>query len=129
MKEQVEARTLKEGRYVLIDEEPCKIQSIDISKPGKHGSAKMRIEATGVFDGSKRTMIAPVSEKVFVPMIDKRRAQVLSVHGGIAQLMDSENYQTFDMPVPEEYQGQLEAGKDIEYLEAMGKRMITRASQ
>lgn len=126
MKEQVEARTLKEGRYVLIDDEPCKILSIDTSKPGKHGSAKMRIEAMGIFTNTKRSMIAPVSEKVFVPMINKRRAQVLSIHGNTAQLMDSESYETFDMTVPEEMTGQVEAGKDLEYLEAMGKKMITR---
>lgn len=127
MKEQVEARTLKEGRYVLIDEVPCKILSIDTSKPGKHGSAKMRIEGTGIFDSSKRSMICGVGEKVFVPMIDKRVAQVVSMHGDTAQLMDMENYQTFDMQVPEELKGQVEAGKEIQYLEAMGRRMITRA--
>jgi translation initiation factor 5A len=127
MKEQVEARTLKEGRYVLVDDEPCKILSIETSKPGKHGAAKMKIEGASIFTGAKRSMICSVSEKVFVPMIDKRRAQVVSIHGEKAQLMDMENYNTFEMPVPEEYQGQLEAGKEIEYVEAMGKQMITRA--
>ncbi len=126
MKEQVEARALKEGRYVLIDDEPCKIMSIETSKPGKHGSAKMKIEAASIFTGSKKSMIAPVSEKVYVPMIDKRRAQVVSAHGGTAQLMDMETYQTFEMAIPEEMQASLAAGNEIEYLEAMGKRMITR---
>lgn len=126
MKEQVEAKTLKEGRYVLIDEEPCKILSIDVSKPGKHGAAKMRVEATGVFTSSRRSMITSMDEKVYVPLMDRRRAQVLSVHGGVAQLMDMENYQTFEMAIPQEFQAALEAGKEIEYLEAMGKRMITR---
>ena len=126
MKEQVEARALREGRYVLIDDEPCKIQSIETSKPGKHGAAKMKIEGAGVFDSNKRTMICSVNEKVFVPIIDKRRAQCLSSHGGVAQLMDSENYQTFEMPVPEEFQNDMAAGKDVEFFEAMGKRMITR---
>jgi translation initiation factor 5A len=127
MKEQVEARTLKEGRYVLIDDEPCKILSIETSKPGKHGSAKMRIEAASVFTGAKRSMIAPVSEKVFVPMIDKRRAQVLSVMGDKAQLMDMESYQTFELSVPEEFREGVQSGKEIEYMEAMGRQMITRA--
>lgn len=126
MKEQVEARTLKEGRYVLIDDQPSKIVSIDTSKPGKHGSAKMRIEGIGVFDSSKRSMICGVGDKVFVPLIDKRRAQVVSVHGTVAQLMDMETYQTFDMDVPTDFQGQLEAGKEVEYWEAMGKRLLMR---
>lgn len=127
MKEQTEVRSLREGRYVLIDDEPCKIVSIDTSKPGKHGSAKANIVAIGIFTNAKRSLQAPVSEKVFVPMIDKRRAQVLNVRTGQAQLMDLETYQTFDMEVPEEFKDTLEAGKEIEYLEAMGRRMITRA--
>lgn len=126
MKEQVEARTLKEGRYVLIDDEPCKIQNIETSKPGKHGAAKMKIEGASVFTSSKKTMICSVSEKVFVPIIDKRRAQVLSVHGDKIQLMDMESYQTFELPVPDEFKGQVEAGKELEYFEAMGRQMITR---
>jgi len=127
MKEQVEARTLREGRYVLVDEEPCKILEISTSKPGKHGAAKMNITAVSIFTGSKQTIVTSVNEKVFVPMIDKRRAQVIAVHGGSAQLMDMETYQTFDMAVPEEFKEGLEAGKEVEYLEAMGRKMITRA--
>lgn len=127
MKEQTEVRALKEGRYVIIDDEPCKIVSIDTSKPGKHGSAKANIVAIGIFTNSKRSLQAPVSEKVYVPLIDKRRAQVINIHGGTAQLMDMETYQTFDMEVPEEFKGAMEAGKELEYLEAMGRRMITRA--
>lgn len=126
MKEQVEARTLKEGRYVLIDDEPCKIQSIETSKPGKHGAAKMKIEGSNIFSGAKRSMICSVNEKVFQPIIDKRRAQIVSVHGDKAQLMDMENYTMFEMAIPEEYQGKLEAGKEIDYTEAMGKQMMTR---
>lgn len=128
MKEQTEVRALKEGRYVIIDDEPCKIVSIDTSKPGKHGSAKANIVAIGIFTNSKRSLQAPVSEKVFVPLIDKRRAQVITIHGGMAQLMDMETYQTFDMEVPEEFKATMEAGKEVEYLEAMGRRMITRAA-
>lgn len=127
MKEQTEVRLLKPGRYVIIDDEPCKIQNITTSKPGKHGAAKAKIEATSIFTDQKKTMMAPVTEKVFVPMIDKRTAQVVAVMGAQVQLMDMETYDTFEMPIPQEYEGQIEAGKEISYLEAMGRKMITRA--
>lgn len=127
MKEQVEAKTLREGNYVLIDDEPCKILSIDTSKPGKHGAAKMKIEAASIFTGAKRSMIAPVTEKVYKPMIDKRRAQVINIMGDKVQLMDMETYQTFELPIPEEFKSAIEAGKEIEYWDAMGRQMITKA--
>ncbi|HHH79900.1 MAG TPA: translation initiation factor IF-5A, partial [Thermoplasmatales archaeon] len=51
---------------------------------------------------------------------------VISVMGDTVQLMDMETYDTFEMPIPEEFKGKLETGKEIQYLEALGKRKITR---
>ncbi len=126
MKELAEVRTLKVNRYVIVDDEPCKIMSISTSKPGKHGESKARIEAIGIFDGQKRSIVHPVKHKVHVPMIDKRNAQVLALMGDNVQLMDMETYETFEMPIPDEYKGQLEPGKEVNYLQALGKKKITR---
>ena len=126
MKEQAEVRELKVNRYIIIDEEPCKIVSISTSKPGKHGEAKARIEAIGIFDEQKRSIVHPVKHKVHVPMIDKRTAQVLALMGDQVQLMDMETYATFEIPIPEEFKDKLEPGKEVQYLEAIGKKKITR---
>jgi len=125
--EQVEVRELKEGRYMNIDEEPCQISSISTSKPGKHGEAKARIEAVGIFDGAKRSVVYPVKHKVQVPIIDKRNAQVITQMGGEVQLMDLETYETFNVPIPEEFKDKLAPGKDIQYMITMGRKKITRA--
>ncbi len=124
---QAEVRELKEGRYMLIDEEPCRILSIQTSKPGKHGEAKARIDAVGIFDGSKRSVVFPVKHKVQVPMIGKRTAQIVSLTGAEIQLMDLESYEMFSLPMQEELKGSLQPGGEVQYLDAMGKRMITRA--
>lgn len=127
MKELSEVRLLRVNRYVIIDDEPCKIASISTSKPGKHGESKARIEAIGVFDGQKRSIVHPVKHKVHVPMIDKRTAQVLALIGdSTVQLMDLETYETFEMSIPDEFKDQLEPGKEIQYLEALGRKKITR---
>jgi translation initiation factor 5A len=123
---QQEVRELKEGRYLLIDEEPCRILSIQMSKPGKHGEAKARIDAVGLFDGSKRSVVFPVKHKVQVPMIGRKQAQVLSMSEGEVQLMDLETYETFSLSVDAETKAQLSPGTEIQYLDAMGKRRITR---
>jgi len=127
MKELAEVRTLKVNRYMIIDDEPCKIVSLTTSKPGKHGEAKARIEAVGIFDGQKRSVVHPVKHKIHVPMIDKRNAQILSLMGDdTVQLMDLDTYETFEMPIPDEYKGKLEPGAEVNYLEALGKKKITR---
>ncbi len=123
--EQAEMRELKVNRYVVIDDEPCKIISIQFSKPGKHGEAKARLEAIGVFDGQKRSVVHPVTHKVRVPMIDKRRGQVLSIHENQAQIMDLETYETFEMEVPEELRGTLQSGQEQMYIETLGRRKLS----
>lgn len=123
---QAEVRELKEGRYLLIDEEPCRILSIQTSKPGKHGEAKARIDAVGLFDGAKRSVVFPVKHKVQVPMIGKRQAQVISLSDAEVQLMDLESYETFSLPLEADLKGQLNPGGEVQYLDAMGRRRITR---
>jgi len=124
MKEQVEVRQLKEGGYIIIDDEPCEIVSISVSKPGKHGAAKARIDAIGIFDGQKRSIVQPVTAKVYVPIVERKRAQVISVMGDVAQLMDLETYETFELPIPDELKDRIEPGKEIIYIESLGKRKI-----
>ena len=126
MKELSEVRLLRVNRYVIIDDEPCKIVSMSTSKPGKHGEAKARIEVIGIFDGQKRSIVHPMKHKVHVPMIDKRSAQVLALMGDTVQLMDLETYETFEIPIPDEFKGQMKPGKEIQYLQALGKKKITR---
>lgn len=121
-----EVRELRVSRYLIVDDEPCKIVNISTSKPGKHGEAKARIEAIGIFDGQKRSIVHPVKHKVSVPMIDKRQAQVLALMGNEVQLMDMETYETFNLPIPDEFRDGLEPGKEINYLEALGRKKITR---
>ena len=125
-KEQLEARELKEGRFMLIDDEPCKIESIEKSKPGKHGASKLRIEARSIFTNAKKTYLGSVSDKVWIPQVDRRSAQLLSFHGGVAQLMDKDSFETFDIQVPEEFAEGLIAGGDVSYIIAMERKMITK---
>lgn len=126
MKELTEVRMVKEGKYVVIDEEPCTIMSITTSKPGKHGAAKARIEGMGVFDSQKRTAVQPVTAKMYVPIIERRSGQVLSVMDDTAQVMDLEDYSTIEIKISEELQetGRIEPGKEIPFLHYEGKYRI-----
>ncbi len=124
MKEQTEVGKLKEGRYVVIDEEPCRIVGMAVSKPGKHGAAKARIDAIGLFDGLKRSIVQPVSAKIYVPIVERKSGQVISVSNNVAQIMDSKDYTMFEIAIPEELAGKIEAGREYTYIESMGKRKL-----
>ena len=124
--EHLSAKELREGRYVLIDGVPCRVVGIETSAPGKHGSAKMRITGLGMFDGHKKVIIKPSDSDVEVPILKKKKAQVVSITGTNVQLMDSETYEVYELPIPEEFTGKLVAGNEVETVEAMGKRVISR---
>ncbi len=117
-------KDLKEGKYVIIDGEACRVTKITKSKPGKHGGMKARVEAVGIFDDQKRNIMAPVSQKVEIPLISKDTAQVLNVVGGGVQLMDMSSYETFELPVPEEFRGELSQGQEVLVMGALGRRKI-----
>jgi len=121
-KQQTEVRDLDEGSYVMIDDTPSKITSYSTAKPGKHGSAKARIDATGVFDGKKRSLSQPVDAKVWVPVIERKQGQVVTVDGDELQVMDLETYDTFVMVTPGTEN--LEPDDQIEFLEFEGQRKI-----
>jgi len=124
----VEAGSLKEGSFIIIDEVPCKIVSIEKSKTGKHGSAKARIVAIGLFDGVKRSIVVPADSKVDVPVVDKRSGQVISVTPTSVQVMDLETYETFElsMPTEEEVKSKLAPGVEVEYWVILNERRIMR---
>lgn len=119
-------KDLKIGRFVMIDGIACRVVDIETSAPGKHGAAKMRITGIGIFDGQKKTLLKPSSGDIEVPVITKKKAQVVSVTDTTAQVMDLENYETFDLPIPEDMKGSVKAGAEIEIMEASGRRAISR---
>jgi len=119
----VEARP---GAAILVDEVPCIVKSNDISKTGKHGHAKCRIEAVGVIDGKKKVFVISGHERLECPMINKRKGQVLSINKENASIMDLESFETIDLLIPEELKKELKEGNQVEYWDAEGSKIIKK---
>ncbi|MFB6469799.1 MAG: translation initiation factor IF-5A [Vulcanisaeta sp. AZ3] len=124
-----EAGSVKEGSYLMIDGEPCKIVEVEKSKTGKHGSAKVRIVGMGVFDNVKRTLIVPADAQVEIPIIEKFVAQVVAKVSDSWQLMDLRNYTTFEVSsnqIEEDVRSKIEPGIEVEVWDIAGRRKIIR---
>jgi len=128
MSKPVDVGSLKTGQYIVVDGEPSRIVEFEKSKPGKHGAAKARIVAIGVFTDQKRAIISPVDAKIEVPLIEKRSGQVISKMGDGVQIMDLETYQTFETPMPteEDLKAKLASGLEVEYWSMLGRKKIVR---
>jgi translation initiation factor 5A len=128
MSKPVDLFSIKVGSYVMVEGEPCRIVDYAKSKPGKHGSAKARVVAIGVFDGVKRTFVKPVDTKVDVPLIEKRSGQVLAMLPSAVQLMDLETYEVLEAPIPEDedLKNKLANGVEVEYWRILSRIKIMR---
>ena len=116
--------SLKEGNYVILDNEACVVRSIQLSKTGKHGSMKCRLEAITLIDNKKKVQIFPSSDKIEVPIIEKKEAQVLSIKDDTANVMDLETYETFDVKISEDFKDQVKEGLQVSYWIIMGQKII-----
>ena len=120
----VGANQIQKGSFILLGGVACKVVDVEISKPGKHGHTKVRISAIGLVDEKKRIEVMPGHDNVEVPIIEKRNAQVLSVQGNTANVMDSETYETFDIKIPEEFKSNVVEGSSVLYWTILNERVI-----
>ena len=118
------AGSLQKGNYVIVDGVACTVTDVSISRPGKHGHAKVNLMAVGLLDGKKRNMVCPGHDHVEVPVIDKRNAQVLSLSGKTCNVMDVETYETFDLDIPDELQEEIADGQTVVYWVILNDRVL-----
>ncbi|MEK6941143.1 MAG: translation initiation factor IF-5A [Nanoarchaeota archaeon] len=121
---QTDAASLKPGNYVVFDNVACVVKSVQKSKTGKHGSAKCRVEAVAINDGRKIIKILPGHDNVFVPIIEKRTAQVLSMVNDKANVMDVDTYETFDITIPDEIKEDIKEGAQVAYWTMLGQKVL-----
>ena len=107
--------SLQKGSYVILEGAACRVVDMQVSRPGKHGHAKVRLTAVGLVDEKKRIVVMPGHDNVDVPIVEKKSAQVLSIQGDTANVMDSESYETFDLKIPEELKGEVVEGVNVMY--------------
>ena len=121
---QASVGSLKKGSYVVIEGAACVVMDTQTSRPGKHGHAKVRISAMGLIDNKKRVVVMPGHDNVEVPIIEKKTAQVLSIQGSMANVMDAETYETFDMAIPEELKNDIKEGTSVLYWQVLNDRVM-----
>ncbi|MBW6442458.1 translation initiation factor IF-5A [Patescibacteria group bacterium] len=121
----ISATEAKSGTNIIIDGEPYTVKKSDVSKTGKHGASKCRIEAIGIISEQKKIVAVPGHERFEVPMVDKRKGQVLSV-GEKISIMDLESFETIEMDCSEDIKSQLEVNSTVEYWDIEGRKVIKR---
>ena len=121
------ATEAKPGVNIMVDGVPCTVRTQDLSKTGKHGAMKARIDAIGIIDGKKRVLLKPGHERLEVPNIDKRKGQIISISGNDVNMMDVETFETIVLSIPEELKAEIKEGIQVEYWDIEGLKVIKKA--
>ena len=116
--------SLQKGKSVVIDGVACTVSDVSVSRPGKHGHAKVNLTAVGMIDGKKRNIIMPGHDKIPVPVIENKSAQILSVSGDMVNVMDTESYETFDIKVPAEMKNDAVEGATLLYAIILNAKVV-----
>lgn len=119
-------KNLRPGKFCVIDDEPCRVLDVVTSTSGKHGGAKARLEAIGIFDNRRRSIVKPADTEIEVPIVEKKTGQVVAITGNTAQVMDLVDYETFEAPIPEDLKGKITQGCEVLYWVLMDKKMIVQ---
>ena len=122
----ISATEARVGTNIIHDGATFTVKKIDISKTGKHGHAKCRIEAANMFTGNKKIFVIPGHDKLEVPLVNKNKGQVLSIAGDKVSVMDIESFETLELDIPEELKGQLAENDNLEYWDIEGTHLVKR---
>ena len=118
--------TIKKGKLIVIDGEPCKVTDLSSSRPGKHGHAKIRVVAVSISTGNKKNLLGVPHTEIEVPKLERKEAQVVAIMGEKAQLMDMETYETYELEIPAEFKGKIQQGGMVEVEECLDYKVISK---
>ena len=121
---QTSAGNIKPGNYILVDNVACVVKDIQKSKTGKHGASKCRIEVVSLIKGEKKVALYSGADNVQIPIIEKKSAQVLSIQGDTASVMDMATYETFDLKISEDMKDEAKEGATISYWIIMDEKVM-----
>ena len=121
----INATEAKVGTNIIVDGVSCTIKKMDISKTGKHGHSKVRIEAVSIISGQKKVFVVPGHDKLEIPIVNKRKGQILSM-GDKVSLMDLENFETIEVACPEEIKKEITENSNVEYWDVEGEKIVKR---
>jgi translation initiation factor 5A len=121
----IDATEIKTGTNIIIEGAPYTVRKIDISKTGKHGHAKARIEAVGILSDQKKIIVAPGHDRFEVPMLNKSKGQVLSI-GERVSIMDLDNFETIEVKCDDSLKKELKENDNVEYWDICEEKIIKR---
>ena len=80
----------------------------------------------GIISGQKKILVVPGHERFEVPLVEKKKAQVLSLGENTISVMDLETFETLEVPCDAELKESISEGSNVEYWNIEGDKIVKR---
>lgn len=97
----IQGGSIKKGSYCMLKGNPCKVIEIAVSKPGKHGSAKIHVTGIDIFTNKKIDDIFSTAGTAWAPNVTKVEYEVADISDdGFVSLIEKDNTLKEDIKLP-----------------------------
>ena len=95
--EPIKAGQIKKGMFALLNDKPCRILEVTVSKTGKHGHAKCHFTGHDIFTGKKIEGLESSTHNMNAPFVTKFELSVVGKNeeNYLCLMDDSGNFDSF----------------------------------
>jgi len=119
-----QAKEIKAGEYVRINNEVLKVVRKELAAYGTHCHTKIKLYLQGLFSKGEKTLNFGHNDNIETLDIKRKDGQVISKLNDKVQVMDAVSYETFDANVDKELLEQLNEGDTVRFIDLQGKVIV-----
>lgn len=119
-----EAKDLKAGDYIKLNNEIVKVIRKEVVAYGTHCHSKNKLFLQGLISKGQKIVNMSHSDKVETVEVIRKEGQVISKMPDKVQIMDNVSYETIDAEVDDELLNVLNEGDTVTFIEMEGKSKV-----
>ena len=124
-----EAKELKGGNYIKINNEILKVVRKEVVAYGTHSHSKTKLFVQGLFSKGEKSINLNHHDNVERVDVIRKEGQVISKLPDKVQIMDSVSYETVDADVDSELLSELNEGDTVTFINFEGKSSVLEKRQ
>lgn len=124
-----EAKDIKAGNYIKINNEILKVTRKEVVAYGTHCHSKTKLFVQGLFSKGEKSINLGHHDKVETVDIIRKEGQVIAKLPDKVQVMDAVSYETVDADVDPELLKEINEGDNVTFVNFEGKSMVIEKRQ
>ncbi|HLC65475.1 MAG TPA: hypothetical protein VJI46_05130 [Candidatus Nanoarchaeia archaeon] len=111
------ASEIKNGSYIIYDNEPYRVLSREVTVFGTHSHSKLRVTLQNLYTKTEKVINLAHQDRVEILDITRKSGSVISKNKDAYQIMDSVSFLTLDAEKIPSVQDEINIGDEITFVE------------